>query len=660
MSVINVLDTQTANLIAAGEVVDRPASVVKELLENAIDAGATKITAEIRGGGNEFIRITDNGCGMSRDDAALCVKRHATSKLSGPEDLAAIGTLGFRGEALAAISSVSRFAVVTKRPADQMGTKFEIEGDEIIYYDDIGCPDGTTVTVSELFKNQPARLKFMKRDATEASAVLQYVQRIAVSRPDIAFTFISNSQTKLQTTGDGDLKKSVYSVYGQEFYDTLTEVSYRSDDGISVGGFISRPDQSRPNRSLQSFYVNRRFVKSKTMLFAMEDAYKSYMKSDRFPGCVLMLDIELSGVDVNVHPAKLEVRFSNERAVYNAVYFAVKNALSRLITPLVDPSEKFGQVEKFVSRKENESKTFDFEIAIPKIAPYRPLGPTLRVAQPDRSEIGRIPEDAQQTSFKQQIIKEAFDTKDLSPSQRSQLPADQQDNSFDFAKAAEIAPPVFKGSVHGNTSFIKDVPVSPASKDEPTPGRLVGVCFEAFLIYEQGDSLFFIDKHAAHERLIYERLKKDSGADHVQLLLEPVPLDLTSAQKDTLKEHIAEIKSIGFDTEPFGPDDFVMRGVPMSLSGLPSHKISEILSETLSDIGEGGRANAKKESVTDRMLYTAACKAAVKAGIPDSDPEYRAIIKKLIDAENVVVCPHGRPIVTKITKKQLERLFLRS
>ena len=206
MSVINVLDTQTANLIAAGEVVDRPASVVKELLENAIDAGATKITAEIRGGGNEFIRITDNGCGMSRDDAALCVKRHATSKLSGPEDLAAIGTLGFRGEALAAISSVSRFAVVTKRPADQMGTKFEIEGDEILYYDDIGCPDGTTVTVSELFKNQPARLKFMKRDATEASAVLQYVQRIAVSRPDIAFTFISNSQTKLQTTGDGDLK----------------------------------------------------------------------------------------------------------------------------------------------------------------------------------------------------------------------------------------------------------------------------------------------------------------------------------------------------------------------------------------------------------------------------------------------------------------------
>ena len=353
MSVINLLDPQTANLIAAGEVVDRPASVVKELLENSIDSKATKIVAEIRNGGNTLIRITDNGCGMSYEDAALCVKRHATSKIKDPNDLFNINTLGFRGEALAAISSVCRFTVMTKRAEDQTGTKFSILGDEILYYDEFGCPDGTTILVEDLFLNQPARQKFLKKDSTESAAVLQTVQRIAVSHPEISFTFISNNETKLQTVGDSKLESAIYCVYGKEFSSSLTKLDYKSENGIALSGFVTRPEASRVNRSFQSFYINNRFVKSKTMLFALEDAYKSYMKSDRFPGCVINLTLDPSKVDVNVHPAKLEVRFSDERSVYNAVYFGVRRALSNQMSPLVDKNTPANDaVERFVQKQE--------------------------------------------------------------------------------------------------------------------------------------------------------------------------------------------------------------------------------------------------------------------------------------------------------------------
>ncbi|MBQ9545633.1 MAG: DNA mismatch repair endonuclease MutL [Clostridia bacterium] len=647
MSVINVLDAQTANLIAAGEVVDRPASVVKELMENSIDAGAKKITVEIKKGGSELIRVTDDGCGMSREDAALCVKRHATSKVKGPEDLDGISTLGFRGEALAAISSVSLFGIITKRREDQIGTKFETQGGEIIYFDDFGCPDGTTVTVKELFKNQPARQKFLKRDSTESSAVTQFFSRIAVSHPGIAFTLIIDGHNKMQTTGDSDLKKAIYCVYGKDFSDSLIKLDYVSDNGIKVGGFITGADASRPNRSNQSFYINSRFVKSKTMLFALEDAYKSYVKSDRFPGCVLMLDADFSSVDVNVHPAKLEVRFSDERAVYNAVYFAVKNALSGQRSPLVETAAgSTPAVDEFINKQAVKSRSFDFEIAVPKIAPYKPKSSMISLSQPTRSELESRLDNGELTRHDQQILKETRFLEDKKPSAPIEIapkkspenPPAARDNSPGSYRKEE-AP----GSLPGFTSG----------------GKIIGVAFDAFIIYQSADSLFFIDKHAAHERIIYERLKNEAKEEAVQLLVEPVSARLDPVQMEEVMSKTDELKTVGFIVEEFGPDSVILRGVPLSLSKFSTKQIREIFENTASDIAEGARTGARKEYAADRILYTAACKAAVKAGIPDSDAEYKKIVDDLISLENVLVCPHGRPVVTKITHKQLEKLFLR-
>lgn len=653
MSVINVLDPQTANLIAAGEVVDRPASVVKELLENAIDSGATRIVAEIKNGGNTYIRVTDNGCGMSAEDAATCVKRHATSKIHSPEDLFSISTLGFRGEALAAISSVSRFSIITKMADASIGTKFEIEGDEVLFYDDYGCPDGTTVTVCELFKNQPARQKFLKRDATEAAAVLQYVQRIAVSRPEISFTFISNNETKLQTPGDNDLKKAIYCVYGKEFTSALTPVQAQSEQGIEVSGFVTRPDASRVNRSSQSFYINHRYVKSKTMLFALEDAYKSYMKTDRFPGCVLNLQIDFSRVDVNVHPAKLEVRFSDERTVYNAVYFAVKNALKAEKSPLIyESASPLEAVERFVKKEEVKNTQVEFEIAMPKIPPYRPFSSTVTVSSPTEDEIKARKEKGELSSDEKRYLDEASKMifeKPTAGSERKEPHSSCPDFSSPLSQKQETSPE--------NSSRTEEFVIqAPFGSD----GKILGIAFNAFILYEHEENLFFIDKHAAHERILYEKIKKDYKDNSIQALIEPITVSLSGQQLATAEEFLSEFEKIGFLAESFGPSDFALRGVPFSLSHLSTKVLGEIFIRTLDDLMQGGRVSAKKEGALDKIMYSMACKAAMKAGIKDHPQEYRAIIETLVQIGNIVVCPHGRPIVTKITQKQLERLFLRN
>lgn len=653
MSVINLLDPQTANLIAAGEVVDRPASVVKELLENSIDSKATKIVAEIRNGGNTLIRITDNGCGMSYEDAALCVKRHATSKIKDPNDLFNINTLGFRGEALAAISSVCRFTVMTKRAEDQTGTKFSILGDEILYYDEFGCPDGTTISVEDLFLNQPARQKFLKKDSTEAAAVLQTVQRIAISHPEISFTFISNNETKLQTVGDSKLESAIYCVYGKEFSSSLTKLDYKSENGIALSGFVTRPEASRVNRSFQSFYINNRFVKSKTMLFALEDAYKSYMKSDRFPGCVINLTLDPSKVDVNVHPAKLEVRFSDERSVYNAVYFGVRRALSNQMSPLVDKNTPENDaVERFVQKQELKQTSLDFTKAAPKIAPYNPSSDIVTLRQPHVAPSTNVKQTPPQPSlsFGQTLI------------------TAEENNKISFSFAPKPISPISEKIEKAHISdespvpeFIKDLPQDTAEGEYiDSDGKIVGVCFDAYIIYQTKEDIFFIDKHAAHERILYEKLKKEIGNEAIQMLIEPINLFLNSMQASAVEQHLSEFESVGFIVEPFGENEYVLRGIPLSLVGINSKAMSEIFEATCDDLLSGGRINTKKDSVIDRMLYSIACKAAVKAGIPDTMQDYQFIVKELIKIKNITVCPHGRPVVTKMSQKQLERLFLRS
>ena len=656
MGSIHVLDPQTANLIAAGEVVDRPASVVKELLENAIDSGADSIRVEIKNGGNALIRVQDNGCGMSREDAALCVKRHATSKIRSQDDLYSIATLGFRGEALAAISSVSLFSIVTKRAQDPVGTKFEIEGDEVLYYDDYGCPDGTTVTVTQIFKNQPARQKFLKRDQTEAASVLQYVQRIAISHPEISFTFLSNGETKLQTVGNGNLEQAIYSVYGKEFSSALTPVEYTGEQGLKVSGFVTRPDASRSNRAFQSFYINRRYVKSKTMLFALEDAYKSYMKSDRFPGCVLNLHIDFSKVDVNVHPAKLEVRFSDERSVYNAVYFAVKNALKSELSPLVQPqrSAPFPSVERFVKQREEKNVQLEFTPAIQKIQPYKSnTPPTVRVASPGKEEVKERLQTGQLYPEEAKLAQEFLDTSPQQPTPWSapKVHTEITPKPVEQSPVQPVPPP----------SFVKNLPED-EHQEVPfgSDGMFIGACFEAFLLYQWQDQLYIIDKHAAHERLLYEDLKQQHEDNSVQMLIEPISVTLTTQQKATVEENREALEQAGFIVEPFGINEYVLRGVPLCLSRFSNKDIAQIFESSAEDLTNGGRAGAKKEQAKDRILYSMACKAAMKAGIKDSPADCKNLITLLANKKNIVVCPHGRPIVTQISKQQLERMFLRN
>ncbi len=646
---IHVLDAQTANLIAAGEVVERPANAVKELLENAMDAGASRIIVEIRQGGEELLSVTDDGCGMSAEDLALCVKRHATSKIRTPEDLDAIGTLGFRGEALAAISASSRFTILTKRAEDPFGHQITCEGEKIGEVTECGCADGTTVLVRDLFFNQPARKKFLKRPQTEASAILQYVRLLAVSRPEIAIKLISDGVTKLQTVGNGKTDDCIYSVYGGEFAGSIVPVS-RQNGSLSVTGFITRPEKSRNNHSYQSFYVNRRCVKSRTMQFALEDAYKSFVKSEKFPGCVLFLSIPPEEVDVNVHPAKLEVRFRDEKSVYGAVYGGVREALEKLSNDLAR--------ETYFSALEQEKDP----------APIREAQPYQPVVHPPR------PVKQEASLFARAVEKRRF-----VPPAEQPAPAPEIVPARPFADLSKEAEKII--SIQKERTPAPQAPVSAAEektvepeqltlpgvageKKENNPlcdgGALRGVLFNAFLVYETENAVYFIDKHAAHERILYEGMKeKHEDAKTVQMLLEPLALTLTPTESACLAEHLEEMVDAGFLLEPFGGETFLCRGIPQHLSAMSQADLSDLLASAARELSLGGKASGAGDKLFDRTLYSMACKAAVKAGIPSTEADHLWLIEKLKELDNVIVCPHGRPILARFTKKQMEDLFLR-
>lgn len=618
MPEIKVLPKEISELIAAGEVVERPASVIKELVENSIDAGADNITVEIQHGGITYMRITDNGCGIEKNDVPTAFLRHATSKIKNSGDLNAIGTLGFRGEALAAVSSVARVEMFTKPRDAAFGTHYEIEGGVEKLCEEAGCPDGTTIVIRDIFFNTPARMKFLKKDVSEANAAAAVVERIALSHPEIAFKLIRDGKQALMTPGDGKINTAVYSVLGREFAGTLVEVD-GGLDGIGVKGLTCKPVSCRPTRNYQFVFLNGRLVRSGTVTAAVEQAYKNSAMVGKFPGFVLYLTVPLNTVDVNVHPAKTEVRFSDERRIFDSVYSSVKNALARGDTrPEVKLHEPvFNPFERMTTAEYKQQPIMKPTVAeeIYKNRPslhnaYKPQEKTvLRDANYNVSKTNNtvyIPE---------RIINP--------PSMAEEAPQPQRTVSVDIMRDVE---------------------------DERLPITLIGEAFLTYIIVQMGESVFMIDKHAAHERILFNRLKKEQKTE-TQTLLTAVIVALTGDEYNAAISNTEALEKAGFEVEDFGNSSVRVSAVPASLT---REDIPSVISELAGKLSKGKAPDSER---LDDMYHTVACKAAIKAGSRTSPLEMQKLAERVLYSDDVMYCPHGRPVAFEIKRRELEKQF---
>ena len=620
MSVINLLTPHVADLIAAGEVVERPASVIKELLENAFDAGASQIICEIRNGGTTYIRVTDNGCGMAPEDAGIAFLRHATSKLADEDGLACISTMGFRGEALAAISSVSRMELLTRQPGAPAGTRVLLEAGDIQEMEECGCPEGTTMICRDLFYHTPARLKFLKSDRSEASACIAAALRCALGRPDVSVRLIRDGSEEFFTPGDGKISSALYALLGREESASMLRCT-SSSGSMKLDGFISSPAEGRGNRAHQFFFVNSRTIHSALLQSALEQAYKNTLLVGRYPSCALFLTLPVNSVDVNVHPAKTEIRFGNEKAVFDFVYQAVKLALASEDRLAAAPKEEhapapaaaFQPKKDFyqtMSAAEYQRQSRDFSAAALH-SPDPAYTPQLRM--------------------------------DLSPgsSREAVRPSPQNvPESPVSVPAAQIVREAEK-------------PVQSAGKGAFPDHKILGEAFRTFIIVEQNDTIILIDKHAAHERMIFDRLKAAGREIPSQMLLVPSIVRLSLEDAEVISQNGALLTDLGFEIEPYGEMEFIVRGVPaeMNVSDVPA-AIEEIC-ETL----RSGKTVDPAE-VQDEILHTVACKAAIKAGWDTQRPELEKIVVAVLSGE-IRYCPHGRPVSALVTHKDLDRLFKR-
>ena len=639
------LSSHVANLIAAGEVVERPASAVKELLENAVDAGASKVTIEIRDGGMTFLRVTDNGCGMSAEDARAAFLRHATSKLRTEEDLAAIGTMGFRGEALAAIASVSRIDLMTKTPGSLSGVKLHLDAGVITEEAEAGCPDGTTILVRDLFYNTPARMKFMKSDTVEGSRVAAAVQMQALAHPEVAFQFLRDGKQVLATPGTGKLQDAMYCVYGR---DCARMVAVESRwESYTLSGFVTLPTDARPSRSLQTFFVNDRPVKSKLLIAALEEAYRNQLMVGRFPGCVLHLNLPANAVDVNVHPAKTEVKFLSEKAVFDCVHYGVLGALN----------------------KKPDRPAVQFK---PQPAPVLPEKPTPTVNKPaEKKEAFFRTMTAQEYKTFSAAMADAPKPKpEAAAAAAKKIPAGGNMPLREFVMLPQVrqaVQPVPAPSLPTLPETPKpSAPEMPVKAPEPEmeqtalempkadTWRMVGELYRTYILVEEGDNAFLIDKHAAHERILFEKLKANQESISGQTLLQPMPVRLSPAAAGELLGNTALLEELGFEIEEFGENTVLARQIPMDLS---EEAAAEAL-ETLADDLLNGRRESR-DTVRDTLLHTVACKAAIKAGWVSDEKELLAIAKAVMEREDLKYCPHGRPICVSLSQKMLEKQFKR-
>ena len=635
------LSPHVANLIAAGEVVERPASVVKELLENAVDAGASQITVEIRDGGMTFLRVTDNGCGMAPQDAKTAFLRHATSKLRNADDLAAISTMGFRGEALAAIASVSRIDLLTKTPGAILGTSLHLDAGEITEESEAGCPDGTTIIIRDLFFNTPARMKFMKSDSVEGGKVAAAVQLQALAHPEVGFRFLRDGKEVLSTPGSGDLEAAVYCVYGREC-SKMVKVDSRWES-YTLTGYVTKPTDSRPSRALQTFFVNDRPVKSRLLVAALEEAYRNQIMVGKFPACVLHLTLPATAVDVNVHPAKTEVKFLNEKSVFDCIHYGVLGALNK--TP------------------DRPQVQFKAAPAVPPQPALKPAPlPSPSGARPANSQTGTALPPKKEEPFFRTMTAEEFKTfTTVLKEAPKPTPAAAIATA---AKVEQTAASVLREHV----ILPQPTPVAPppVPKEEPIeqialempkeiPWRMVGELYNSYIIVEQGENAFLIDKHAAHERILFEKLKANQESISSQTLLAPVTVRLSPEAAAELLANTALLDELGFEIEEFGDNTILLRQIPMDLS---PDNAAEALETLSADLLNGRRE--RKDSIRDELLHTVACKAAIKAGWHSDEKELLALVEKVMSTEELKYCPHGRPICITLSKKQLEKQFKRS
>ncbi len=652
------LSPHIANLIAAGEVVERPASVVKELLENAVDAGATKVTVEIQNGGTTFLRVTDNGCGMAPEDARTAFLRHATSKLRSAEDLAAISTMGFRGEALAAIAAVSRIDLMTKTAGAISGISLSLEAGEITEETEAGCPEGTTIIVRDLFYNTPARMKFLKADTVEGSRVAAAVQLQALAHPEVAFTFLRDGKQVLSTPGTGDLEAAVYCVYGRES-GRMARVDSRWDT-CRLTGFVSKPTDARPSRSLQTFFVNDRPVKSRLLMAALEEAYRNQIMVGKFPACVLHLTLPASAVDVNVHPAKTEVKFLSEKTVFDAVHYGVLAALNQQTDrPQVQfkhkPSPQGEGGTAIAVTDEGNHKLPNTPHQSFAHTPQRTASPQGEALTP-KKDFYRTMTAEEYKNFST-VIQSAPRPQPAAAAATVNKVEQQIHNPLRETVMLPKAenPPCAAQEVHSSGETLSEQEQTTLPMPPEIPWRMVGELYQSYIIVEQGEEAFLIDKHAAHERILFEKLKANQEKISSQMLLSPIPVRLSAEGAAELLQNTGLLLELGFEIDEFGDNTVLLRQIPMDLS---PDSAAETLESLADDLLTGRRAG--KDTVRDELLHSVACKAAIKAGWKNDEKELLALVKQVMADENLKYCPHGRPICVTLSKKQLEKQFKRT
>lgn len=658
MPSINLLSQEISELIAAGEVIERPCSVIKELVENSIDSGARHITVEIKNGGTTYMRVTDDGCGMSFDDVPKAFLRHATSKISSKEDLDNILTLGFRGEALASVAAVSRVEVMTKQKDETYGTLYNIEGSVESFHDKGGCPDGTTIIIRELFYNVPARRKFLKKDITESNAVSQILQKITMSHPDIAFKFIRDNRVEFNSSGDEELFSAVYAVYGRDFARDLINVEYEYS-GIRVTGFTVKPLYSKNNRSFQNFFVNGRYVRSKLCSAALENAYENMIMTGKFPACIMMIELPPASMDVNIHPTKAEVRFTDEKTVSDAIFFAVKNALMNdgLIYEFeLKPRQDWRQ--QVIEPEEMQQQEFLF-------TPVSEIEQTEKKLFSDENKISSAP--VQINSVTNEVSAEKTEVPQYTG--KNELPETASEHNVERKPAIEIKPEPEPENVEGfqylSTKSFEEIKPEPQPQElekkqsewtEKPKIRVIGEAFGVYIIAETEDKkMVMIDKHAAHERIIFERLKSRNCRQYSQMLMNGIKVLLTGDEFSALEANTELLADMGFVF------DFSERPC-VKATAVPTFIMELDIEEIISEIAENLRLNRHdpQSHTLDDMLHTVACKSAIRGNDKNSAAELQSLAEQVYNDERIRHCPHGRPVMFTMTKSNIEHQFGRS
>lgn len=648
---ILLLPKNVSELIAAGEVVERPSSVVKELMENAVDAGATAVTLEIRRGGITYIRITDNGCGISRQNVPAAFLSHATSKVRTAQDLNSIFTLGFRGEALASIAAVSRAEMLTRVSGEDTGTRYVIEGAEEKSCSDAGCPIGTTIVVRDLFYNTPARMKFLKKDVSEANSVAGVVDRIALSHPEISFRFIREGKETLLTPGDGELLHAIRSVYGKDFTTGILPVDYTLNR-IRVWGYASKPVHSRGNRGLQNVFLNGRYVKSRTVTAAVEEAYKRSIMVGKFPAFILNLEVPHDSVDINVHPAKIEVRFSNEKAIFDAVYYAVRGALEKFDTrPKMELNSvrPAAQIARPAIPHGEQLPINLGNVQVPSIRKPQVLSKGNKVLEKEPeivqkpqniSKVPSVPKEAAPTFVIDQVIQ---------PTSSRRL-----EGSAVSAAAPPPNPIIASDSPAPRAEKTREKVPQPVPVQNPVARKytVIGEAFNTYIIVEFQNQLYFIDKHAAHERMLFEKLRKENGKKYAQLLLAPFSVTMSKEEYSAVLEGQELLQKAGFEIEDFGSGSVLVRSCPLNLS---SEDLEPLFTEVAQYLMEH-RHEVEPEKL-DWLYHNVACRSAVKAGDAMTASELQYLVDHLLADDSIRYCPHGRPVLITLSRGDLEKQF---